>query len=88
MRLVGSSVMAMKVYVTYEKLANVFQAIPSSMPNIADVISHPLYAWKKSIEFSLVEKCGGLRFPLMSCHIQNQPISKSNIARGSDILRE
>jgi hypothetical protein len=37
-------------------------ALSLPTPNIAEVISHPLYAWKKSIEFPLVDKYGGLGF--------------------------
>jgi hypothetical protein len=47
-RRVGSFMMAIKVYVTSQKLANVFHAVSMQMPNIADVTSYPVYAWKKS----------------------------------------
>jgi hypothetical protein len=47
-RLAGSCVKAMKVSVTSGKLGYAFQAVFFPMPNIADVTSHPVYAWKKS----------------------------------------
>ena len=45
--LVESWVMATKVSVTSGKVVHAFHAVFLSIPNIADVTSHPVNEWKK-----------------------------------------